>query len=841
MADIKKLSKCFKEVKRLTGDLISDEQINEILDEAKIAVNESKFDKAQIKTDKILAKKVIDKIEYDQAVKKRNLADNNLKAIDIYQQIVDAVELSADRSVSKYSLSPSEGFLAKLVGNQKFSNIARDSIGSRQIALEEIYYTRFFKAINDISPTSWDALTSGKMDIEIADEMKGLVSGNVEAAQIAKVLKDIQADLRNQLNDLGANIGQIDDWITRMSHNTEKMARASEGSRLISDNRIAWREFIKTRLDLKRSFANVNDPKEIDKILDDIFDSLMSGDHTKHDGVGSVFGTKNVTNRLNASRVLHFKNSQARQEYSVKFGEPSLKENVLGVITTSTRNIALMQTLGTNPKDTAEKVLALLRKKYKGTDPKEVNKLNFKNFESEFKEIDGSINGIANEILAKTGMIIRSTGALARLGMTQITSIGDIPQYMGTTNFQGRGLLTGLFEAMTGLFNANDKAAMEVLQVVSNSYTATAYRGNVYAAGNDSWGKVGELQNTFFKWNGLNGWVSRLKSSMILGLSRHYGMLADTKLKDLDVRERNFLNLYGIDEGKWDMLRSIKTLAVDDRRYMTAEGVDEISEDAINKYLGRKLSKREIRNFKKDLELTWRNVLVDQGMHGSPEPDAATRAIMNQGLEKGTPMGETIRFVMQFKGFPISMWKKIVGRELYSYGADEGSLPMLKGFSSLIIMGTMFGYIAMSTKDMLRGRTPRDPTKKGTILQSFSQGGGLGIYGDFIVSEIQNEYGNGIFETALGPTAGDVKKLFDIVQAMNEPKKAGKKFYELVEGHTPFLNLYYSKAAYDYLIGYQIKEFLDPGYFDRMKRRHEEKRGQKYFMKPGSIVPDFNQ
>jgi hypothetical protein len=47
--DIKKLSKCFKEVKRLTGDLISDEQINEILDEAKIAVNESKFDKAQIK------------------------------------------------------------------------------------------------------------------------------------------------------------------------------------------------------------------------------------------------------------------------------------------------------------------------------------------------------------------------------------------------------------------------------------------------------------------------------------------------------------------------------------------------------------------------------------------------------------------------------------------------------------------------------------------------------------------------------------------------------------------------------------------------------------------------
>ena len=840
MADIKKLSKCFQEVKRLTGDLISDEQINEILDEAKIKINESKFEKSQIKTDEILAKEIIDKFEYDQALKKRNLADNNMKAIDVYQKIIDAVDLSASSNV-KFKLTPPEAVSAVLVGNQKFSKIARDSIGSRQQTLEEMYIAKFFKEINDISPTAWDSFSSGKMDLEIEDEIRGLVSGNAEAAKIAKALKKVQEDLRGQLNDLGANIGQIDDWITRMSHNVEKMARAANGSKIIGDHRIAWREYIKPRLDLKRSFPNVNDTKEIDRILDNIFDSFMSGDHMKHDGAGSIFGTKNVTNRLNASRVLHFKNSKTRQEYSVKFGEPSLKENVLGVITTSTRNIALMQTLGTNPKDTLEKILALLRKKYKSEDPKQINKLNFKNFENQFKEIDGSINAIANDVAAKVGMVVRSTGAMARLGMTQITSIGDIPQYMGATNFQGRGLLTGLFEALTGLFNANDKAAMEVLQIVSNSYSATAYRGNVYAAGNDSWGKMGELQNTFFKWNGLNGWVSRLKSSMILGLSRHYGMLTETKFSNLDLRERNFLTLYGIDEGKWDMLRSVKTLAIDNKKYLTAEGVNEIGDDVITNYVGRKLSQREIRNFKKDLELTWRNVLVDQGMHGSPEPDAATRAIMNQGLEKGTPMGETIRFVMQFKGFPISMWKKIIGRELYSYGADEGNLPMLKGLSSLLIMGTIFGYISMSIKDMVRGRSPRDPKKPGVILQAFAQGGGGGIYGDFLISEIQNEYGNGIFETALGPTAGDIKKFFDMVQAMNDPKKAGKKFYELAEGHTPFLNLYYTKAAYDYLIGYQIKEFLDPGYWERMKSNHSEKRGQTYYMKPGSIVPEFNQ
>ena len=834
MVTIKTINKCFKEVKRLTGDLLPDEQINQILDEAKIKIEENKFQDLESKTDKILAEEIIDKFEYDQIVKKRNLAENNMKALDTYQKVIDAVDLSEGR------INPIEAVSAILVGMQKFSKITRDSIGAKQEALEDVLITKLIRNINNISDNAFKDFTDGKMDIEIMNEMLGIPTGIKDAKNLAKVLKEFQADLRLRLNDLGANIGELDDWITKMSHDTQKMGRADIGSRLIADNRYAWREYIKSRLDLKRTFRNVNDPKKIDEILDSIFNSLMSGDHTKYNGADSVYGTKNVTNRLNAARVLHFKNVQARQEYNIKFGEPSLKESIFSVLATSSRNIALMQELGTNPRNTLDKVLSLLKKKYKESDPKIVSQLNFKTFKNQFAELDGSINGIANDLLARAGMVVRSTGNMARLGSASISSFGDLAQYMGTTSFQGRGLLTGLFEAMSGLLGANDRAAMEVLRVTSNSVQATAFRGNIYGAADDTWGRMGRLQNTFFKFNGMNGWVASLKSSMALGLSRHYGMLADTKLSDLSIREQNFLTLYGIDEGKWNMLRSIKTLAVDNKRYLTAESIDDISNNSIIKYVGRKLSEREIRNFKADLQLTWKNVLSDQGKHGSPEPDAAIRAITNQGLEKGTPMGETIRFIMQFKSFPISMWKKIIGRELYSYGPNESSLAKLGGLSTILLLGTFFGYLAMSTKDMLRGRSPRDPKNKNTILQAFAQGGGAGIYGDFLISEIQNEYGNGIFETALGPTASDLKKLLDMVSTMNEPKKAGKKFFELVEGHTPFLNLYYTKAAYDYLIGYQIKEMLDPGYFERMKQKHEEKRGQSYYLKPGSLIPDIN-
>ena len=81
MATIKSL-----EVKRLTGDLLSETQINTILDEAKIKINENKFQDLESKTDKILAQEIINKFEYDQVVKKRNLADNNMKALDTYQR-----------------------------------------------------------------------------------------------------------------------------------------------------------------------------------------------------------------------------------------------------------------------------------------------------------------------------------------------------------------------------------------------------------------------------------------------------------------------------------------------------------------------------------------------------------------------------------------------------------------------------------------------------------------------------------------------------------------------------------------------------------------------------------
>ena len=820
---IKTFDKCFQEMKRLSGNSLSDEKINEFLDEIKIKINEDKFRNGEEQTKKILEKEIYDNFEYQQALNKKNLAEQNIRILDRYQKIIDAIELSGGK------IDPIKGVEAMLVGIQEFSNITRDSIGSRQKAISEVEKTKLYNAIKNVSKNSWEDFSSGKIDLEIKKEMLGINTGIKEAKLIANILKKSQEELRLRLNDLGANIQKLDDWITRTVHNTEKMANASKGSRLVEENRNAWIEYIRQRLDIKRTFPGITDSTKINEILRDIYNSLLSGDHLKHGGAISIYGTRNVANRLNASRVLHFKDATARHEYDINFGEPSLKESVLSVIENSARHIPLIEFLGTNPENGLEKLLSLLRKKYKDTNPEYIRDLKVSYFRNQLAELDGSVNLIGSQTLAKVGMAIRGFQRIGKLGFTPISSLSDLAFYMSATNFQGRGLLTGIYEALNALFKTQDKQAMEIVGIVSNS--AMNSNTNAYSQ-TDSFGKIGRMENSFFKWIGLNKWVSNLKSSMAIGLSRHYGMLADTAFGSLNVRERNLLKLYGIDEGKWDLLRSIKTLDVENKRYLTAESINELSDEVIKKYVGKSISEREIRNFKRDLEITWRNVLVDQSIKASPEPDAAVRAFMNQGLEKGTAGGEGIRFMGQFKSFGVTIWKNIIQRELKGYGPDDTKYAAVAGLTSLIITGTITGYIAMSIKDMLRGRSPRDPTKPSTILEALAQSGSLSIYGEFILGQIQNEYGSTFFEAIAGPAAGDASKILDLIFNPKEPEKMGKKLLQLIEGNAPIINMWYTRWAYDYLIGYNIKEFLDPGFFDRMKARHEENRGQTYFLKP---------
>mgnify|MGYP001594006474 CR=1 FL=1 len=66
---------------------------------------------------------------------------------------------------------------------------------------------------------------------------------------------------------------------------------------------------------------------------------------------------------------------------------------------------------------------------------------------------------------------------------------------------------------------------------------------------------------------------------------------------------------------------------------------------------------------------------------------------------------------------------------------------------------------------------------------------------------------------------------------------AGAKLLRTGINTLPGINLFYTRAALDYLILYQMQESINPGYLRRMERRIEKENGQKFFLPPSSAIP----
>ena len=142
----------------------------------------------------------------------------------------------------------------------------------------------------------------------------------------------------------------------------------------------------------------------------------------------------------------------------------------------------------------------------------------------------------------------------------------------------------------------------------------------------------------------------------------------------------------------------------------------------------------------------------------------------------------------------------------------------------------------MSLKDLVKGRTPRDPQSPNTWIASFLQGGGAGIYGDFLFGEMRNRFGRGVLPTIAGPTLGKFSDLADLFGRIKAGDPIAAKFFRTVHSSIPFANVFYAKLALDYLIMWQIQETLTPGAMKRMVKRAEEENAQRFLVSPTNAV-----
>ena len=115
------------------------------------------------------------------------------------------------------------------------------------------------------------------------------------------------------------------------------------------------------------------------------------------------------------------------------------------------------------------------------------------------------------------------------------------------------------------------------------------------------------------------------------------------------------------------------------------------------------------------------------------------------------------------------------------------------------------------------------------------QGGGLGLYGDFLFGKY-NRMGGTLTGSLAGPVANLADTAADLWTRIRTGDDVAASAFTAALQNTPFANLFYARVALDYLVLYRIQEALNPGFLRRMEKRAERDNGQTFYLPPSSVA-----
>jgi len=831
--------------KTLKQSSISSAKAEDIIQSIKDAQKEVRLDNLDNELSEQVANKILKEQQIAKKIKQRNALEDEIRIRNTVEYVL-----------REFPDNPAEGLTAILVGSDLQKVGSRASVALAQLSEYRMLVSAFQEKLRQNNLVEFFATANEDIDRRVSRTIWQLGEGKKvtetvkEIIDLAKIMSDFSESVRKKLNNLGANIDKLPGWIVRQTHDPMQIRNAADVLKLKDNKNVAeytggvdrnfnaWKEYIKPKL-AERTFDGVDNK---DEFLAFVWNSLVKNNHVLAEGSFGVFGSRDVTTKLAAKRVLHFNTSDDWFDYNSKFGSGNLRESFFFGLNNAGRNIGMITTLGTKPKQNFQLIKSSIAKQLtKQNKLKYVDQIgkNEDIYNYQFAEIDGSVNTISNFSAAKWSAITRSILSMAKLGGAVVSAMADIHLYAKELSYQGRTYLGGVAEAMGNLAKIKNTAkkreiAEQLGFMADNLIYDLAAR---YSVGDNLSRNFTKIQRTFFKLNLLNWWTNTLKEGAMLGMSNFVAKQRNIVFANLEPEFKRLISHFGIDEKLWNTIRKLDVeKAGDGKEFFSVRNIDNLSKEQILDLMNmKKATQRQIDLYRDTLKAKVSGMFLDRSTYAVIEPDARTRAFMKQGKMAGTGMGEAMRFFFQFKAFPLAILQKAFGREM-SFIKDGQYAKGVFGMASLVVGAGIFGYISMTAKDLLRGKSPKDPTKLDTFYAAMLQGGGLGIYGDFLFSKTRT--GAEVMATVAGPFATEA---LNAVQAIKygirgEKDPALRQAYKSVVGNIPFLNLFYLKTAFDYAIGYQIMETLSPGYLRKMERKMKKDTGQEFLLTKPSVL-----
>lgn len=709
-------------------------------------------------------------------------------------------------------------------------------------------------------------------------------TGNNEARQVAEIYKKWADISRRMQNAEGADIGSLDEYMGRQSHNADLMRRTQDSwldnlkdrinynkERLASgepyDGKYfyekayrRWKDFILPRLDHVRTFIDGAEPE---KFLRSVYDNLISGVHNKEIEASERMQAKyafqgpgNLAKRLSQERKLHFKDGIAFYEYNKKFGNTTMHSNLLQTFDNAGKNIGLLRIWGTNPEAAFKRDLRSMQESPENKRNPKIEKAinNNQKLQQYFDILTGVANNPANSALARRASNIRAWKSMAALPLTTFRSIPDIAKHAAQMHAStGQTFMTAMRDSMLSMMQGMPKGELEHIADLTNVWARGVHDSVIskFSAADAPGGFTAKSMQVFFKYNWMNWWSEALTKGTGISVARNLAIQRGMAFENLHPNAQYTFDLYGINAKAWDLIRTAKVKGANNEEFITADAMDNLSHEEIAKYLDKDMENikpYEFEQVKRDMNDRVGMYITDQASQVNPENMANVRRLMYQGTRPGTPIGELLRFIGQFKAYTADFTMNILGRDVGRMVSrmreGENFADMMRrgagdiwGLSQFIGWTTALWYIGNGVADIAKGKQPRPLDSPKTWISALAGGGGLGIYGDFLFGEYTaNRFGGGFLETAAGPVLSDVAGILKLLGKLKSGDDPTNAAFQLFKNNIPFLNLFYSRIALDYAILYGIQERISPGSLHRMENRLRKEQEQEFIFAPSQYA-----
>ena len=691
-------------------------------------------------------------------------------------------------------------------------------------------------------------------------EIFGESTGDVDAARFAGMWRDVAEGARMRYNVAGGAIPRRKDWGLPHAHDVRKIAGVPFNE---------WADFIVPRLDRSRMF-NKHGLKISAKEFDELISSLY-GQFVSESGITAQNIARSIPNKPD-SRLLTFKNSHAWMEYNERFGNPDLYHSMMTHLENLASDTALLEILGPEPNAAIRGFTAMAAKD--GYPNFTIGGHGIKVIKASYEVLTGGVNQTDAKFIADLGRSTRNLLSSAQLGSAFVASFTDLATIRMTAKFNGMPQVKFFSTLLSQMNPANEADRIFAVQLglgaeawITRALSASRFQE---ITGTDWTARISDL---VFRATLLSPWTDAGRKAFGMEFLGFVGQQVNKRFSDLPGMLRDNFARYGITERQWEILRRTPLIERDGAKYLRPMDVTTLSREQIVQLGGvfkeaaseieaemklrgsragalvRRLQAKDVKASKlveaiqqiEDASNRLQEMVLTEMDFAVPMPDARIRALATGGKRRGSFSGELWRSVAMYKQFPIT----IVATHLYRGARGIDGLGKGKYLAELILSMTIMGAIAVQSKHISKGKFPQDMTDPKFWAQAFAQGGGAGIYGDFIQAS-ESRFGKGITSTLAGPVFGFIDDITKLTLGNLHQVLAGKEAnfmrdtINFAKRYTPGSSAWYARLALERLFWDRLLEAGDPKAhqtFRRTIRRAQRNYGQEFWWKPGSRRP----